>query len=160
MISNSGLSPLTCPELYQSAYGIVLALRFAVAQTGHESSCRAELNTTESFSFADCPRTLSSRVFCDQVVINILKNCLRDLQTSMDVNTATAYIFVRVSTVLIFIICSWCRALLIVVFWAWMNETCFLDVRLHVHVHDSIKNCRLYPRKSEFRSLLVSPSTK
>jgi hypothetical protein len=28
---------LTCPELYQSAYGIVLALRFAIAQTGHES---------------------------------------------------------------------------------------------------------------------------
>jgi hypothetical protein len=37
-ISNSGRSPLTCPELYQSAYGIVLALRFAVAQTGHEST--------------------------------------------------------------------------------------------------------------------------
>jgi hypothetical protein len=35
--TNSRLSPLTCPELYQSAYSIVLALRFAVVgQAGND----------------------------------------------------------------------------------------------------------------------------
>ena len=36
-ISNSGLSPFVCPELYQPAYGKVLATIFATRrQAGHE----------------------------------------------------------------------------------------------------------------------------
>ncbi|KAJ6460339.1 ribonuclease H-like domain-containing protein [Mycena sanguinolenta] len=54
----------------------------------------------------------------EKVVTNILKNGLRDLQPSMVINAATAYI-----------------------------------------LHSSLKNCKLYPRKSEFR-LLLNPEFK
>jgi hypothetical protein len=47
--SNSGRSAFDWSELYQSAYGIVLALRFAVVrQTGNESKCKSgSLKTTQ-----------------------------------------------------------------------------------------------------------------
>lgn len=41
-LSNSGLSPFASPELYQSAYGTVLALKICRSwQTGYESTTEA-----------------------------------------------------------------------------------------------------------------------